>query len=286
MNSLDARIRNLGKLLAKLLLSGAALYLVFQQIDTHQLLAHLTSANPLWLISAVVAYNASKVLSSFRLTRYLRANDIHLSEWKNLRLYYTGMFYNLFLVGGIGGDAYKIWVLRKDPGATVKKSFQSLFFDRLNGMMSLAILGFLFGWLAFPEAPWRNLMLAGAAASLPALYVIHRFLAPPFLSVWQPTTALSLGVQVFQLLCAWLLLTSMGIMDHTEAYLAVFLLSSLVSILPISIGGIGIRELVFLTAAGFSGISKDASVAFSLMFFVVTAISSLPGGFLTPLNKK
>ena len=107
------RIRSIGKLGIKFALSGAALYIVFQNIDRSQLLVLLKSAQPAWLLLALLAYNASKILSSFRLTHYFQANQILLNERDNLQLYYIGMFYNLFLPGGIGGDAYKIWFLNR-----------------------------------------------------------------------------------------------------------------------------------------------------------------------------
>ncbi len=282
---MDPRIRSIGKFIFKLSLSAAALYIVFQNIDSQQLLGLFLAANPTWLFAAFMAYNASKGISSFRLTYYFRANAIQLSESDNLRLYYIGMFYNLFLPGGIGGDGYKIWVLSRELNVPARKAFQAILFDRLSGMMILAALGFLFGWIAFPEAPWRIILLVGLISAVPVIYVLHLVLAMHFLSIVRATTVLSLAVQGFQVFCAWLLLKSLGIHDHTEAYLTVFLISSLVAVLPIAIGGIGIRELVFITAAGFSQIAKDASVAFSLTFFVIAALSSLPGAFLATPRK-
>lgn len=278
---MDRRIRSLGKFVFRLTLSGAALYIVFKNIDSQQLLMLLFTTNLLWLAGALIIFNISKVVSSLRLTYYFRANGIQLSEPNNLRLYYIGMFYNLFLPGGIGGDGYKIWLLNRNQSISAKQSFQSLFFDRFSGMMLLVALGFLFGWMAFPEARWRPLLLIGLVSALPGNYLLHLVFARHFLPIVRSTTVLSLGVQGLQVFCAWLLLMSLGIHEHTQVYLTVFLVSSVVSVLPISIGGIGLRELVFITAAGFSPISKDASVAFSLMFLFVTAISSLPGGILT-----
>lgn len=277
---MDPRIRSIGKVVIKLSLSASALYIVFQNIDSQQLVDLATSANAWLLFASLMAYNGSKVVSSVRLAFYFRANSIHITEADNLRLYYLGMFYNLFLPGGIGGDAYKIWILHSARGVPVKSSFQSLFIDRVSGMMMLSGLAFLFAWLAFPDAPWRNVLLIGLVSVIPAIYAVHHFLAKHFLPIIRSTSVLSLGVQGLQTISAWLLLMSLGVDEHIATYITVFLISSMVSVLPISIGGIGIRELVFISAASFSPISKDVSVAFSLMFFVVTALSSLPGGFL------
>ncbi len=267
----------MGKVALRVALSTAALYVVWQQIDAQQFYASLLAANPPWFIVAILLYTLSKVISAFRLNRYFASNEIVMTERENLRLYFVGMFYNLFLPGGIGGDGYKIWWLNRTRGTTVTNAFQSVFFDRVSGMFLLAALGLLTAWLSFPALPLRAALLIGGLLTIPLLYFVHRISASQFLLAFGSTTMLSLGVQAIQMLCAWSLLMSMDLTTETGAYLTVFLVSSLVAVLPISIGGIGLRELVFVTAAGFAPISRDGSVAFSMLFFIVTAIVSLPG---------
>lgn len=234
-----------------------------------------------WALLALGAYVLSKVISAFRLSFYLRGNGIGLTESQNIQLYFIGMFYNLFLPGGIGGDGYKVWLLHRDWQVPVGKSVQGMLLDRISGLFALAVLGFLFAWLAFPEIPYHPWLLIGSIATIPAMYVVHRLVGKQFLPVTVQTTLASMFVQLVQVACAWALLRSLHIHESTAVYLAVFLVSSLVSVLPVSIGGIGLRELVFVTAAGYAPISPESSVAFSLMFFVVTALSSLPGGFIS-----
>jgi uncharacterized membrane protein YbhN (UPF0104 family) len=269
------------KLLLKCLLSAAALYIVFNNIDRRQLSSVFLRANLVWLAMALLLYNASKVLSSLRLNYYFRDAGLRLSEKDNLLLYYVGMFYNLFLPGGIGGDGYKVYVLHSDTNTPFKSLLQAVLFDRLTGLVALAALSLVFGWLAFPEVPYHQLALSAVALSFPAWYCINYFLANKFIRSFWPTSLLSLGVQGIQVLCAWAILESLDISQYTSAYLTVFLVSSLVSVLPISIGGIGLRELVFIAAAGFCPIVKDEAVAFSFVFFFITALSSLPGGMLS-----
>lgn len=275
------------KFLLKCLLSGTALYIVFRNIDRQQLVHAFFRAEPLWLLSAFLLYNLSKIISAFRLNYYFRETALLLSGRDNLFLYYIGMFYNLFLPGGIGGDGYKVYLLNRDLGTPLKPAIRAVLFDRLSGMVALAVLSFLFGWIAFPELPYRDLALILALLGFPAWYLSNVWLTKIFLpSIWK-TSLFSVGVQGIQILCAWSILTSLGIADYTDVYLTVFLVSSLVSVLPISIGGIGIRELVFIAAAGFCPIDKSEAVAFSFLFFLVTALSSLPGGFIpVPVLRK
>jgi uncharacterized membrane protein YbhN (UPF0104 family) len=275
------------KFILKCLLSGTALFIVFRNIDRQQFIHFFFRADPVWLLSALLLYNLSKIFSAFRLNYFFRDAATRLSEKDNLILYYIGMFYNLFLPGGIGGDGYKVYLVNRDLNTPLKSAIQAVLFVRLSGMVALAALSFLFGWMAFPEIPYHNLGLIAVVLSLPAWYLANVWLAKGFLASFWKTSLLSFAVQIIQVLCAWAILASLGIADFTSAYLTVFLVSSLVSVLPISIGGIGIRELVFIAAAGFCPIDKSEAVAFSFLFFLVTAVSSLPGGFLpVPLFRK
>lgn len=257
-----------------------ALYLVFQQVDAQQLTGIIETAQPAWLLAGLMLYAFSKLTSSVRLTQYFHANEIPLTELSNLRLYWIGMFYNLFLPGGIGGDAYKVWVLHRDYDVSATKAFQSVFFDRISGLFMLAMLACLTAWFAFPQAPWTFLLLPSALLALIGLVLVHYLFAKAFLKIILSTTLYSLVVQLIQMACAWTLLRALGITENTGAYLAVFLVSSAAAVLPITIGGIGIRELVFITAALYAPVSAESSVAFSLLFFAVTVVSSLPGAFV------
>lgn len=278
---------NYWKFILKCLLSGTALYIVFRNIDRQQFVHVFFRANPLWLIAGFLLYHFSKILSSFRLNMYFRDSGTVLSEKGNLILYYIGMFYNLFLPGGIGGDGYKVYLLNRDINTPLKTAFRAVLFDRLSGMVALAVLSFLFGWMAFPEIPYRNAALIATVLSWPVWYLVNAWLAKDFIPTFWKTSLFSLGVQGIQVMCAWCILASLGVADYTSAYLTVFLVSSLVSVLPISVGGIGIRELVFIAAAGLCPIDKSDAVAFSFLFFLITAMSSLPGGFLTvPVLRK
>ena len=276
-----------GRLFLRVSLSLLALYFVFTRIDSRELLRIVATTHLGWLSLGLFLYNLSKILSSFRLQYYFRDNGVSLSMKNNLVLYYIGMFYNLFLPGGIGGDTYKVWLLRQNESASTKNLVQSVLFDRLSGMVLLCALSFVLGWVAFPNLPYRHALLAGAATSLPVFYLINYTMAKRFLASFPMTSLLSCGVQGLQVLCAWAILAGLGVNEHTLVYITVFLISSVVAVLPISVGGIGIRELVFVAAAGIWPISKDVSVAFSFLFFLLTALSSFPGGMISlPSLKK
>ncbi len=63
------------------------------------------------------------------------------------------------------------------------------------------------------------------------------------------------------------LLNSLGVSENLIAYMALFLISSVVAVLPFTIGGVGARELVFVLGHQWFGIEQNTAVAFSLLFF-------------------
>jgi uncharacterized membrane protein YbhN (UPF0104 family) len=94
-------------------------------------------------------------------------------------------------------------------------------------------------------------------------------------------------VQLGQVICAVFILKALHIDLFYWDYLTLFMLSSVAAIIPLTIGGIGSREMVFLFGAQFLQIDKTAAVAFALLFFMVSAASSLIGlFFITGIEKK
>ncbi len=274
------------KTFLKLLLTGLALYLVFRKIDTTQLLQLTKSIHWLWLIPAILFFVLSKVFTAFRLNLYFKNIGIKLSESQNWRLYLIGMFYNLFLPGGIGGDGYKVYLLNKEFKTPVKKLIQSALLDRLGGLVAIVFL--LFGLflivdlqLDFLESElWNGLMVTGLILTIPAFWLAQKFFFRDFLPSFWPANAWSFAGQIAQLICAWFILKSLGITENILAYQLVFLLSSIVAVLPLTIGGVGARELVFVYAHTYAGIEETSAVAFSLMFFLISATASLGGAFV------
>ncbi|MFC3416996.1 lysylphosphatidylglycerol synthase transmembrane domain-containing protein [Algoriphagus hitonicola] len=278
--------KNQLKTLLKLILTGLALYLVFRKIDTKQLFELVKTIQWVWLIPAVLFFMLSKVATAVRLNQYFKNIGLILSEKLNLRLYLVGMFYNLFLPGGIGGDGYKVYLLNKQFKTTVKKLLQAALLDRLGGLVAIMFL--LFGLFLIVEVEldfletnlWNMLMIFGLMLTIPVFWLIQKFLFRDFLPSFWSANAWSFAGQITQLICAWFILMALGINEKILAYQLVFLLSSIVAVLPLTIGGVGARELVFVYAHQYAGIEETAAVAFSLIFFLITAGVSLVGAFV------
>ena len=259
------------------------MYVVFRKIDFKETKNIFLHASPVWLFLALAAFNISKIVSSFRLNIFFKKADLILGWKYNLRLYYVGMFYNLFLPGGIGGDGYKIYLLNRYFKTPLKPLISATLLDRVSGMVSLAFLAFILALnLKFPVTGVLPYLLLGGLALLtyPVLFLVLRILFRRFLPAFFSTNLYSLVVQAFQLVSAFCILKAMGVDQLLYEYLVLFLVSSVVAVLPFTIGGVGARELVFILGSNYLFIDRNTAIAFSLMFFIVIAISSFIGVFL------
>jgi hypothetical protein len=273
------------KFFIKIALSALAIYLVFKKIDLKEVWSLIRGSHFLWIALAFLAFNASKVLSAYRLLFIFRAIGVDIGFIHNLRLYYVGMFYNLFLPGGVGGDGYKVFHLKSRSEATTRKLLAAVLLDRISGAALLAFLAFLFALFIpalFEGLPGWVYLLDGIAAltAVPALMLLIRFAFPSFRKATVPAVVGSLGVQLVQLLCAFAILKGFGVNHYFMIYFVLFLVSSIAAMLPLSFGGVGLRELVFLYASTLLPIDETSAVALGLMFFLITAISSFIGVFL------
>jgi uncharacterized membrane protein YbhN (UPF0104 family) len=100
---------------------------------------------------------------------------------------------------------------------------------------------------------------------------------PSFVSSFFPTLWYGLAVQFLQVICVVGIMQSIGIQHHFAEFQLLFLVSSIVSILPFTIGGLGAREVVFLWGSQQFGLVQSEAIFISLLFYLITLVSSLAG---------
>ncbi|MGB1241653.1 MAG: lysylphosphatidylglycerol synthase transmembrane domain-containing protein [Chitinophagales bacterium] len=267
----------------KLCLTLVALYLVYRKIDLQLVKEAFLKAHFGYLFLAFGAYNISKIISAFRLNHFFKSIEVQLTNWFNLKLYYIGMFYNLFLPGGIGGDGYKIFVLKQQSKQSVKSLVSAALLDRVSGLVALCFLALMLfsysrGFDLLQDLGY--LVYLGVIGIYPVFYMGLRIFFKQFLSIFNTTNFLSLGVQVVQIGVAFFILQALQVQNGLVDYLTLFLVSSVVAAIPFTIGGIGAREIVFVYGNILFGIETNIAVTFSLIFFLINALSSFIGVFL------
>ena len=252
-----------------------------------------------WAV-AFLMYLASQVVSSIRWYFLAHALDFTGPWSAYLRYYFVGMYFNLFLPTSIGGDVLKIHFISRGEPKKLKATY-SLLADRLFGLAAMFLLGagaVLIGHGILPHYFEHLLCVAGICIialllGLPMAYKLFGSIWPEFgkrlavlLVFWEkPKTlfaalSLSLVLQALGIGAVVLLAKDMGLSPPATFYFAAFPLVAILTILPISFNGIGIREGGFIFFLGLKGISVEKALTLSLSFFAIQVVAGLIGGLV------
>ena len=263
----------------KLIISFTLLYFIFTKINFADVFEVIKTSNSFYLLVALVLFIISKLFAALRLKAYFNQMQIPISNKSNLELYLLGMFYNLFLPGGIGGDAYKGYLIKNNFNVETKKVVSTLVIDRLSGLVLLftyaCIIAIFLNNSVLQDFQW--LFFSAIVLAFIFAYTINWKFFSYLLPVFWTSVAYSALVQLAQLASVFFIMMAMAIDINILSYLLIFLVSSIVAVVPFTIGGFGSREITFLYGASIFGLNEDISVALSLTFFILTAIVSLFG---------
>ncbi|WP_169303377.1 lysylphosphatidylglycerol synthase transmembrane domain-containing protein [Pedobacter cryophilus] len=269
--------KNWLKFTLKIIISAICLYYVFTKIDFIPFFNLLKTVRIFWLALATIFFILSKIIGAFRLNIYLKNAEINLTEKENLKLYWLGMFYNLFLPGGIGGDAYKIILLKKHFNKSYKTISTAVLLDRISGLVALIGLAIISACF-IPLSKWYLILVI---ISFFSGYTVYRFILFRYFATHRQnilkTDLLGLMVQLSQGFSIICIAFALSTAQNFAVLLVIFYISSLSTLLPLSVGGLGAREIIFLFSAKYLGIPQEVSVSISLVFYMISALVSLVG---------
>jgi glycosyltransferase 2 family protein len=214
-----------------------------------------------------------------------------------LAYYLIGMYFNLLLPTSVGGDVMRAWYLDGGSGRKLG-ALAAVLLDRINGLLvliAMACVAVALSPLALPAwVSWTVWGIAGSAALglglLPVLQrldvvpearrqqlrtMLHALRAPRALL---EATAWSVFVQIANVLLVWLIGRALRA-DVPLSYYFVFVpMVSLLTLLPISVNGMGVREggvALFLTPLG---VSSSIATALAFLWFLTFGAVGLLGG--------
>lgn len=259
----------------KIALSVFLLYFVFTKISFTDILATIRGVKPIFLITSVIFFLLSQWISAKRLLILFHKMDYKLSPNSNYILYLIGMFYNFFIPGGIGGDAYKVYILNKKFKWEVKSLTAAVFVDRFMGLTAIGILISLLSYNLLPHKALIWLIPFVIAIIIGTAYFILKQFFIRFIDVFSKTLIISLFVQLLQIGSVIFIIMSLDNHENYINYILIFLISSVLSIFSFS--GIGIREYIFYEASLLLEIDSSIAVTIGLIFSIITAVISLFG---------
>lgn len=281
--------------LLKLTLTVGLLVFVLRSVDLTDVWVRISGINPLWLIGGIMLMVAGYVLCGLRWAWISQGLGIAVSRRRKIRLYFLGMFASLFLPSTIGGDVIRGVLLAKGDGreGTGLAAAASVILDRVNGLYALLLLQTVclslvvvpkfwwWSWLVMVVAAWLVLpflprligLLPGRLAALKALPLREA----EFRRMWWKSMPASFALQVAIVQVHVMLGAAVGLQMSWPEFAVMVGLIALVSMLPISLNGFGVREVGYVGFAGYFGGDTSAAAAMAALWVIVLAISSLPG---------
>ena len=255
------------------------IYYTLSKIGLNKILEVIKSADLLFILFASIVYFLSQIISSERLWFILKENNLIISSKENIKLYMVGIFYNFFIPGGVGGDAYKGVLMNKKFQWSLKKIYKLLILDRLIGFGVIICLILVFSGFIL-DLEFMSKFGAFLAPLYALLFVVGKVIVQKIFdneSVYTRSFFISHIIQILQFGSIILILFSLGVTNNYFTFLYIFLISSVLSIF--SFGGIGIREYVFFTLASNTAVGPDIATSVGLIFTFSALISSIPGLF-------
>jgi len=296
-------------------LSGALLVLVFRKLDWAALLQVLAVADKKWILAGSVLSPLLIIGMAIRWRIFLRTQGIQLPLSKLIGLTWAGQFFNSALPGSTGGDVVKIYQLCRLVPNRKAAATATVFVDRVIALSALLVLG-IFA-VALEPAPLLGLsrsftvgmplqwvlLVAAVAIIAGSLFFIRmrstiwmgrvaRTLAAARLNFafnrsFLAGFGLALAMHLLTVLISYCFARALGLSVSYVEVLIIVPAVALLIMLPVSINGHGLREVLLIgyftqlhvTSAGQSAIGvREIAVAFSLIQVANDLLWSLPGG--------
>jgi uncharacterized membrane protein YbhN (UPF0104 family) len=290
----------------RVIVSVGLLYLALRGINFAAIQSRLSQMNLGWIVLAILVTVFQIFLGALRWHEISALCDAPLTNLQAFRYNMIGAFFNQTLPSSIGGDAMRLWLVKR-TGAGWRAATYSILTDRAVGLIALALI-------IVASLPWSYRIIGDANGRLALVFVDFAALAGglgflllghlpwSWLKTWWATkhfhacsiianrvifnprsgpkiAGLSLSIHMLAVVIAWCAVRSIAAPGDFEQ---IFLLTPpimLITMMPISIAGWGVREATMMVAFGYAGLAPMdgtvVSILFGGVYFVVGAIGGL-----------
>ncbi|MEA2884079.1 MAG: glycosyltransferase 2 family protein, partial [Bradyrhizobium sp.] len=289
------------------LVSAALLYFALRKINFYDLASRFDIASLGWIGLAIAVTFLQIFLGALRWREISADCGAPLATMQAFRFNLIGTFFNQTLPSSIGGDAVRLWLVARG-GAGWRAATYSIFVDRAIGLIALAvvIVGSLpWSWRLIDDPQGRSalLLVDFAALGAGAGFLMLGRMPWPWLKRWWAThhlhacsvianrlifdpvrapklAALSLLVHILAVVLAWCVVRSIAAPVVFSQIFQLVPPVMLITMLPISIAGWGVRETAMGLAFGYAGLAANEGVNVSLLLGIVSFLVGAFGGLV------
>jgi len=290
----------------RVVVSLGLLYLALRGINFAAIQSRLSQINLLWIALAVLVTIFQILLGALRWREISDLCHAPLSDLTAFRFNMIGSFFNQTLPSSIGGDAVRLWLVNRS-GAGWRAATYSILTDRAVGLIALALI-------IVASLPWSYSMIGDAKGRLALVFVDFAALSGglgflllgrlhwAWLKSWWPTkhvhacsvianqvifsrksgpkiAVLSLSIHVLAVVIAWCCVRAISAPGDFEQLFMLTPPIMLITMMPISIAGWGVREATMMVAFGYAGLAQTdgtvVSILFGAVYFIVGALGGL-----------
>jgi glycosyltransferase 2 family protein len=280
-----------GSFWTRLVVSASIMTIVLLQVNLGATFDRIRGADlPLILLSAVLLV-ALLAVGALRFHILLRAAEVDPSARRAVRAFAMGTFTNTFLPTSVGGDAVRAWAIAR-PGIGFRPAISIVLLDRamgLAGMIVVAWGGLLLEHESIPRAT-ALLLVWVSLGGLTAVVVASIFARRLPRSVTSFVTdrarrqplVLAVGCSILMqtLYALHFALAARALDVHIPLGLVavVVALVVLLTLVPVSVGGVGVREGGYAVLLAPAGFARTDAVVVSLVTTAMLTLVSLPCG--------
>ena len=272
----------------------------------------LRASNIIYLIVGFSLWILGLFFASLRWHIVLKDNNISFSIFESYKAYLRGMFYNIFLPGVIGGDVVRIGICRFQTECGLGKASVSVLLERISGVFSLFVYLFLSYSIFFDEFSdvlnfefIKYLLILGLLFTLLFMIsIFFRFKLIDWLSSKDDNKFLKIlltGVKAFcsvnlrtllivlilsslfqgvDIFACFLFSRAIGIELSLPILFGIVPLVYFATILPVSLGGLGVRESTFAFLLTKFGVTSTDAITLSFLIYFNRVIYGLSGGIV------
>jgi len=289
----------------KTLVSVSILVVLYFKFSSQ--LPAITSVDIAAIICAAAVLLLQPVLIGIRWRQVLIAYNMCPPIGGLINITWVSVFANQFLPAGVGGDAIRVFYAQRS-GVPINVSIASVVVDRLVALVALAMLsvGSVFYIDGLVDRHLTILFGLALSSGLVIVYVLARRLAQPLprkLNKWPLAVKIAtglrfmltilnsrtnslivlanaVGVHLLSALAFVIVARALVIDQSTFAIVTVALALTFVQMIPVSIGGWGLREVASVGLFSAYGVDGGHAALASILLGVAYLIASLPGAVL------
>lgn len=275
----------------KAAISIGLLYFLFIKIDFSIIKKFDANIAFPFLLSLIITLGALFVMSfRWKLLSFIIKKRPKIT--KLYSYYLKGMFYNIFLPGAIGGDIVRTKDFMKEYDVKLKQAAALTAVERITGLYVLFVL--CFTGLIFGSVPFQ----IGVPHSVLFLILLAIIFAIPFVK-WVINKKINISYrlilvvllfsffgQLGDVLIAYVFSSFLGVELLFSQFLIIMPIVYFVTVLPISLGGLGVREGTFVGILSLYSIESSVAIVISFLMYLVKISVGLVGWVIFLKTKK